>query len=43
MLSEDFVMLLPVNVALTTLDWPFNFFFVFFIIKVMFFRESFFM
>lgn len=29
--------LLPVNEYFTTLDWPFNFFFVFFILKVMFF------
>ena len=34
---EYLVMLLPVNEALTTFDWPFNFFFVIFILKVMFF------
>ncbi len=34
---EYFVILLPVNEYFTTLDWPFNFLFVFFILKVMFF------
>jgi hypothetical protein len=33
---EYLVMLFPINEALTTFDWPFNFFFVFFILKVMF-------
>jgi hypothetical protein len=30
------------NKYFTTLDWPFNFFFIFFILKVMFFCESYF-
>jgi len=34
---EYLVMLLPENEYFTTLDWPSNFFFVFFILKVMFF------
>jgi hypothetical protein len=38
---EYFVILLPVNECFTTFDWPFNFFFVFFILKVMFFVEVF--
>jgi hypothetical protein len=37
---EYFVILLPVNECFTTFDWPFNFFFVFFILKVMFFVET---
>jgi hypothetical protein len=37
---EYFVILLPVNECLTIFDWPFNFFFVFFILKVMFFVET---
>jgi hypothetical protein len=36
---EYLVMLFPVNEHLTTFDWPFNFFFVFFILKVMFFAD----
>jgi len=34
---EYLVMLLPVNDALTTFDWLFNFFFVFFILNVIVF------
>ncbi|MFW5759656.1 MAG: hypothetical protein ACOCXH_01605 [Cyclobacteriaceae bacterium] len=37
--TEYFAILFPVNECFTTFDWPFNFFFVYFILKVMFFAE----